>query len=59
MAKKYSDDALALAQKIGYQNGIAAAYNQVGMVNWYLQNSASALIYHQKALAIYQQLNDS
>lgn len=59
LAKKYSDDALALAQKIGYQNGIAAAYNQVGMVNWYLQNSASALIYHQKALAIYQQLNDS
>jgi tetratricopeptide (TPR) repeat protein/competence protein ComGC len=58
-AKKYADDALLLAQKISYTNGIAAAYNQMGIVFWYVKDNTSALVYHQKALDIYLQSNNA
>ena len=54
-AKKYADDALVLSTKIGFKNGVAAAYNQTGIVFWYLKDNERALEYHIKALAMYDQ----
>jgi two-component system NtrC family sensor kinase len=54
-AKKYADEALTLSQHLSYVNGIANAYNQIGIVYWYVRENENALAYHQKALAIYHQ----
>lgn len=53
-AKKYADAALMLAEKANYNDGIAEANNQIGVVYWYIKEYDSALGYHLKALAAYE-----
>ncbi|MEP7169654.1 MAG: tetratricopeptide repeat protein, partial [Bacteroidota bacterium] len=54
-AKKYADAALLLSGKIGFKNGVAEAYNQTGIVYWYVKDNLNALVCHQKALSLYEQ----
>ncbi len=58
LAKKYADEALILSQQLNYPEGIARAYNQTGIVYWYIKDNEGALVYHQKALDIYLKLNN-
>jgi tetratricopeptide (TPR) repeat protein len=58
LAKKYADEALLLSQKLNYPEGIAKAYNQTGIVYWYIKDNEAALVYHQKALDIYLKLGN-
>lgn len=53
-AKKYADEALILSEKLNFKNGIAEAYNQTGIVFWYLKEYEKASTFHYKALAIYK-----
>lgn len=57
-AKKYADEALTLAERIDFINGIAAANSQIGVVYWYLNQNENALSYHEKALNIYKQMGN-
>ncbi len=54
-AKKFADEALTLSQQLRFTNGIAASYNQIGIVYWYVKDNENALAYHRKALTIYRQ----
>lgn len=54
-AKKYADAALSLSEKIDFKNGVAEAYNQTGIVYWYVKDNLNALVCHQKALSLYKQ----
>lgn len=54
-AKKIADEALLLAQKINYKTGIANAYNQIGIVFWYVRDNKNALDFHFKSLAIFKE----
>jgi hypothetical protein len=47
-ARKYADEALALAEKIGFEKGIANSYNQIGDVNRNLSDNSNDWIIIKK-----------
>lgn len=49
----YQQDAMNLAEKIGWKTGIAKIKNQVGRIYWRLGDFPQALKYHFEALDIY------
>ena len=54
----YSKISLALAQKIGWQKGIASSFQNLGVSNWLKSNYSLALAHYSKALKIYKELKD-
>jgi adenylate cyclase len=57
-ARKYADEALALAEKINFKKGIALSYRRIGYIYSNLSDYPKALEYYQKGLSISEQLND-
>lgn len=57
-AKKYADSSLILSEKSDYKKGIAGAYNQTGIVFWYLKDNTKALYYHKKSLSLFEETGD-
>jgi adenylate cyclase len=57
-ARKYADEALALAEKIGFKKITADSYNIIGTVYRMLSDYPKALEYYQKGLTISEQLGD-
>jgi tetratricopeptide (TPR) repeat protein len=53
-AKKYADEALAISEKINFENGMAESWNQNGIIYWYIRDNKKALESHFRALATYQ-----
>ncbi|MBI2281125.1 MAG: tetratricopeptide repeat protein [Bacteroidetes bacterium] len=49
--------ALKLAKKLNYQKGIAEAYNNIGIVNYYQGNYTVALHNYISSLKIYKEIN--
>ncbi len=56
-AKHYAQEALQLAQKIGYQKGLAVAYVRLGLIYHNQAKYDSALYYCQKSLKIEEKIN--
>ena len=54
----YAQQALDLALKLNYQNGIANSYGNIGTYFYYKYKEEQAIEYHLKALQIYLSLND-
>lgn len=57
--KKYADNALQLAIKIGFLRGQAGCYNNMGVVNHYTANYDEALVYYRFSARLRQALGDS
>jgi tetratricopeptide (TPR) repeat protein len=57
-ARKYADEAIVLAEKIGFKNGIATGYNQSGIIYANLSDYPKSLDYLQKALTIDELLHN-
>jgi len=57
-AEKYSNRALFLAEKLGYKRGIAKAYNNLGIINYYKAIYNVALSYHDRSLEIMTEIGD-
>jgi adenylate cyclase len=57
-ARKYANEALALAEKIGFKKGTADSYHQIGIIYDYLYDYPNALEYYQKCLTIMKQLGN-
>src|ERR1035438_1710081 len=55
-ARKYADEALTLAEKIGFKTGIANSIYKIGIVYSALSDFTKALEYFQKSLAINEQV---
>ena len=58
-SRKIAVEALTLAERLGYQKGIANALNTIGVTYYYQGWYDIALGYHQKSLAIRKSLNDT
>ncbi|MCU0449059.1 MAG: tetratricopeptide repeat protein [Bernardetiaceae bacterium] len=58
-ARAYTEQSLALAQRIKWQKGIGRAYNVLGLTYRYEDNYQKALELYQTALSIRQQAGDS
>lgn len=57
-AEKYSNRALFLAEKLGYKRGIAKAYNNLGIINYYKAIYNVALNYHDRSLQLMTEIGD-
>lgn len=57
-AKNYCDEALALAQKINYQKGIAVSYSNEGTLNFYTSHYSADTTLQFRALRIFEKIND-
>jgi two-component system, NarL family, sensor histidine kinase UhpB len=57
-AKKYVDEALALAQKLNFKKGIAGSYNYLGIIYDRQDNFSDGLKYQLAALKIWEELGD-
>lgn len=57
-ATGYANKALKLAKENNYQKGIATAYYNLGLINYYQKNYKNAEEYHLKGLKIREQLKD-
>lgn len=55
---KYVTEALAIAEKIGYENGIMVSYNNLGLASYYQNDYEQALIYYFKAKALAEKLHN-
>ncbi|MCK4677525.1 MAG: histidine kinase [Bacteroidales bacterium] len=56
LSTQYAKEALTLAKKLDYREGIAAAYRNFGYINVYLSNYPEALNNFFKSLQIYEEL---
>ncbi|MEZ5196982.1 MAG: histidine kinase [Bacteroidales bacterium] len=56
LSKQYADDALLLAKKLNYQEGVAAAIRNFGYIQFYQGNYPHALNYYWESLNIYRSL---
>jgi tetratricopeptide (TPR) repeat protein len=57
-AKKYADEAMQLAQKLGYRRGIGRSYISLGIYHWFQGNYPIAMAYTKKAIPYFEELND-
>jgi len=57
-AKNFGEEALSLAEKIGFENGMAASFYRIGIIYALSSDFKQALENDKKALAIYEQLGD-
>ncbi|GAB4376559.1 MAG: hypothetical protein Kow0075_03780 [Salibacteraceae bacterium] len=57
-AEKYSNRALFLAEKLGYKRGVALAYNNLGIINYYRAIYNVALSYHDRSLELMTEIGD-
>ncbi len=57
-ALQYGNEALALAEQLGYKHGSAASLSNIGIVYYYQGNYKSALKYYRKALKINKDIGD-
>jgi signal transduction histidine kinase/DNA-binding response OmpR family regulator/Tfp pilus assembly protein PilF len=57
-AKKYADEAMQLAQKLGYGRGIGRSYISLGIYHWFQGNYQTAMGYTKKAIPYFEELND-
>jgi len=55
---KYGNEALLLAKKLHWNQGIALSYSVLGSNYWACSDYVSSLEYQQKALKIYEELKD-
>lgn len=53
---EYNQDALNLAQKIGFEKGVSDAYRNKGIIYFIGSNYDSALVYYEKSLEISQKI---
>lgn len=58
-SRRIAFEALTLAERLGYQKGIANSFNTIGVTYYYQGWYDIALGYHQKSLAIRKSLNDT
>ncbi|MVM33171.1 tetratricopeptide repeat protein [Spirosoma sp. HMF4905] len=58
-AKKYADEAMQLAQKLGYGRGIGRSYISLGIYNWFQGNYQTGMDYTKKAIPYFEELNDA
>jgi len=54
LCKRYADEAMVLANEINYREGVAAAYRNLGHLNFYRNNYPDALNNYFEALRIYE-----
>ena len=57
-ASDYTNQCLALSERIGYKKGIGNAYNSKGVIEWYKGDYLSALEFHKKALKLREEMGD-
>ncbi|QHV95313.1 hybrid sensor histidine kinase/response regulator transcription factor [Spirosoma endbachense] len=57
-AKKYADEAMQLAQKLGYGRGIGRSYISLGIYHWFQGNYQTAMHYTKKAIPYFEELKD-
>ena len=57
-AMQYAREAQQFAKKLNYQKGIAASYNNIGIIYWYQGNYENALDNHLNALKIEKEIGD-
>ncbi len=55
---KYAEQAVVLAEKIGYKKGLAKAYHSIGVVYWHSSEFNKALEFYFKALPINKEIKD-
>jgi len=58
MGKKYAEEALLLAENLGYEKGKSKALNSMGVLKWSLGDFAEAIRYYQQSLVISEKLRD-
>ena len=59
MSEQYANQALTLATKLNYLNGVARAYNNLGLVASQKMDNTTALMYFQKSIDAYRKIQDS
>lgn len=57
-ARTYSTQALELAEEIGYQKGIAASLDNIGIIHSDLSDYPKSLDYYHRALKIFEEIGD-
>jgi len=55
-ARKYADEALALAEKLDYKKGVAKSYHQIGVIYWHLGDYQKSLENYFLALPLNEQI---
>jgi class 3 adenylate cyclase len=55
-ARKYADEALALAEKLDYKKGVARSYHQIGVIYWHLGDYQKSLENYFLALPLNEQI---
>ena len=58
LARKYADEAMAIAQKLKYQKGISQSYSSIGIIYWYQGDYQEALKNQFASLEIRQEIGD-
>nr|NQU92210.1 histidine kinase [Bacteroidota bacterium] len=58
LSERYAEEAMNLAKELDYQEGIAAAFRNLGLIRFYQDNYPEALKNGFEALQIYEKLNN-
>lgn len=57
-AETYSNRALFLAERLGFKKGVAMAYNNLGIINYYKAVYNVSLSYHDRSLEVMTEIGD-
>ena len=58
VSKQYAEEAMDLSEKLGYKEGIAEAYRNLGYIYWYGGDYPEALKKCHKSMTLYEELNN-